>query len=80
MAGAEIAIRDTNVSRAAQMVELLISLTLRRERIQRRRAAVMTKIPEERRRPMTIFRESGSLTTYRSGMGIDRMLISVLFG
>jgi hypothetical protein len=69
------------VSRIAQMVLLLIPATSLRERIQRRRVATMTNMPEQRRSPMTSFlnevlvfyllstRLSGRNDTYRR-MGI----------
>jgi hypothetical protein len=43
------------VSRIAQMVLVLMLLMLCRERMQRRRAAHMTKTPPQRRMPMTSF-------------------------
>lgn len=46
--------------------------------MQRRRAAVMTKRPEERRRPMINLRRRGILTFQTSGSGIARMPASVL--
>jgi len=46
--------------------------------MQRRRAAVITKMPEERRRPMTILRRRGILTFQIRGIGIARIPASVL--
>lgn len=78
MAGAEIAITETKVSRIPQIVDLLTWLRSARLRTHRSRAAVMTNIPEDRRRPIMSLRPSGIFTFHMIGKGIARMPASVL--
>lgn len=62
MAGAEIAMSETKVSRIAQIVETPMWSVAASVRTQRRTAAVMTNMPEERSSPIIIFRRMGILT------------------
>jgi hypothetical protein len=78
MAGAETAIIETKVSRLAQIVEFPIWPASSSVRIQRRGAAIITNIPEQRRRLMTSLRRRGVLTFQIKGIEIDRIPASVL--
>lgn len=80
MAGALMAMMDTKFSRVPHIVELLIWETSASDRMQRTRAAVIMKIPEQIRRPIMIFWVRGSLTAQIRGMGTARRQRSVLSG
>ena len=62
----------------AQMVLTLIPSIDSSDRTQRRMAATMMKMPEQRRMPMASFRTRGSWTFQSSGNGMQTMAKSVL--
>jgi hypothetical protein len=79
IAGAETVITLTKVSRMPQIVEWPIWDTDFRVRMQRSKAAVMMKRPDERKSPIMSLRRSGILIRQINGSGIASIPASVLF-